>query len=197
MTSNGNGAKHRKSPSSTKQNGRQSNGSGVELNTNQSSSQLRFNGSVWCNLDIALRNLDQLFGRVVQPLGLTIIEWYILRALYERDGQHASELARAVGRAATSFTPNLDKLQDKGLLERRPDPGDRRAVRIFLTDNAEAVRDVILDSAEYIDDQVREWFSEDEFASFQSVVATLQTVEPDYSVEPASLVHHGGTLVTA
>lgn len=167
------------------------------MNTNQSSSQLRFNGSVWCNLDIALRNLDQLFGRVVQPLGLTIIEWYILRALYERDGQHASELARAVGRAATSFTPNLDKLQDKGLLERRPDPGDRRAVRIFLTDNAEAVRDVILDSAEYIDDQVREWFSEDEFASFQSVVATLQTVEPDYSVEPASLVHHGGTLVTA
>jgi DNA-binding MarR family transcriptional regulator len=167
------------------------------LNTKQSSSQLRFNGSVWCNLDIALRKLDQLFGRVVQPLGLTIIEWYILRALYERDGQHASELARAVGRAATSFTPNLDKLQDKGLLERRPDPGDRRAVRIFLTDNAEAVRDVFLDSAEYIDDQVREWFSEDEFASFQSVVATLQTVEPDYSVEPASLVHHGGTLVTA
>ena len=67
-------------------------------------STLRFDGSVWCNLDIALRNLDQVFNRVVQPLGLTIIEWYILRALYERDGQHASELARAVGRAATSFT---------------------------------------------------------------------------------------------
>ena len=54
--------------------------------------------------------------------------------LYDEDGQHASELARAVGRAATSFTPNLDKLQDKALIERRPDPGDRRAVRIYLTD---------------------------------------------------------------
>jgi len=197
MTSNGNGAKHRKGQRSTQHNGRQSNGSGVELNNHQSQSQLRFNGSVWCNLDIALRNLDQLFGRVVQPLGLTIIEWYILRALYERDGQHASELARAVGRAATSFTPNLDKLQDKGLLERRPDPGDRRAVRIFLTDNAEAVRDVILDSAEYIDGQLREWFSKDEFATFQSVLATLQTVEPDYSFEPAALVHADDSLVTA
>jgi DNA-binding MarR family transcriptional regulator len=99
----------------------------------KSTPSLRFNGSVWCNLDIALRNMDQLYRQSMQSLGLSVIELYILRALYERDGQHASELARAVGRAATSFTPNLDKLQNKGLIERRPDPGDRRAVRIYLT----------------------------------------------------------------
>jgi DNA-binding MarR family transcriptional regulator len=76
-------------------------------------SPLRFDGSVWCNLDVALRNVDQIFRQEIKPEGLTVIEWYILRALYDSDGRHASELARAVGRAATSFTPNLDKLQDK------------------------------------------------------------------------------------
>jgi DNA-binding MarR family transcriptional regulator len=145
--------------------------------------QLRFNGSIWCNLDIALRNLDQLFGRVVQPLGLTIIEWYILRALYERDGQHASELARAVGRAATSFTPNLDKLQDKGLIERRPDPSDRRAVHIFLTESAQKYREEVMDSAEQIDAQLNAMFTEGELEVFHTVLARLQTVEPDYSGE--------------
>lgn len=145
--------------------------------------QLRFNGSIWCNLDIALRNLDQLFGRVVQPLGLTIIEWYILRALYERDGQHASELARAVGRAATSFTPNLDKLQQKGLIERRPDPTDRRAVHIFLTDAAEKYRKDVTQSAEAIDAQLCDLFNEDDLEVFHSVLVRLQTVEPDYSGE--------------
>ncbi|MBI1279715.1 MAG: MarR family transcriptional regulator, partial [Anaerolineaceae bacterium] len=94
---------------------------------------LRFAGSIWCNLDIALRNLDQVYGQIIEPLGLTVIEWYILRSLYEQDGQHASELARAVGRAATSFTPILDKLQNKDMIERRPDASDRRAVRIYLT----------------------------------------------------------------
>jgi len=136
---------------------------------------------VWCNLDIALRNLDQLFGRAIQPLGLTIIEWYILRALYERDGQHASELARAVGRAATSFTPNLDKLQQKGFIERRPDPTDRRAVHIYLTSLAEQHREEVLNSARLVDQQIRKMFSDEEFETFQSIVAYLQTLEPDYS----------------
>lgn len=145
--------------------------------------QLRFNGSIWCNLDIALRNLDQLFGRVVQPMGLTIIEWYILRALYERNGQHASELARAVGRAATSFTPNLDKLQQKGLIERRPDPTDRRAVHIYLTDQAEKYRDEVTTSGARVDAYLRELFASEEFEAFLNVLSTLQSLEPDYNAE--------------
>lgn len=148
----------------------------VEKNTN-----LRFNGSVWCNLDIALRNVDQLFRRTARALELTVIEWYILRALYEQDGQHASELARAVGRAATSFTPNLDKLQDKGLIERRPDPGDRRAVRIYLTDDAKERRETVMEQAKEVDQQVEDMFDPKEFASFQEVLSILQSMMPDSS----------------
>ena len=140
---------------------------------------LRFDGSAWCNLDVALRNIDQLFRRVVRPLGLTVIEWYVLRALYERDGQHASELARAVGRAATSFTPNLDKLQQKGLIERRPDPGDRRAVHIYLTNKAEEVREDVVQSACEVDSQIKAMFSESEYQTFLAVLGTLQSITPD------------------
>jgi DNA-binding MarR family transcriptional regulator len=137
--------------------------------------QLRFSGSLWCNLDIALRNLDQIYGQVVEPLGLTVIEWYILRALYDQDGQHASELARAVGRAATSFTPILDKLQDKGLIERRPDPADRRAVRIYLTDKGHKTRDGVLSSAKQIDARIQKLVPNGDFKAFQTVLALLQS----------------------
>lgn len=154
--------------------------------SNMVQTQLRFNGSVWCNLDIALRNLDQLFNRVIQPLGLTIIEWYILRGLYERDGQHASELARAVGRAATSFTPNLDKLQQKGYVERRPDPTDRRAVHIYLTDLAKKHKNEVLNTAKEIDAEIRDLFDPSEFDAFMNVLATMQTLEPDYNADKAS-----------
>jgi len=140
---------------------------------------LRFNGSIWCNLDIALRNMDQLFRHSMQSMGLSVIELYILRALYERDGQHASELARAVGRAATSFTPNLDKLQSKGLIERRPDPGDRRAVRIYLTQSAETCREEVMENTRKIDERIEQMFTDVDFQAFQRVLAGLQNLEPE------------------
>ena len=149
------------------------------MTMNRNAKSLRFNGSIWCNLDIALRNLDQVFGQVVQPLGLTVIEWYILRALYDQDGQHASELARAVGRAATSFTPNLDKLQNKGLIERRADPADRRAVRIYLTESGKNCKKSVLDSAKAVDKELAAVFPEDEFQAFLTTLASLQNVELD------------------
>ncbi len=139
--------------------------------------KLRFDGSVWCNLDIALRNIDQIFRQVVQPLGLTVIEWYILRALYQQDGRHASDLAQAVGRAATSFTPNLDRLTDKNLVERRADPQDRRAVCIHLTDEGLKMKDDVNAAAERIDSEMKKQFSQDEFNRFLGVLSNLQTDE--------------------
>lgn len=138
--------------------------------------ELLFDGSVWCNLDIALRNVDQYFRQMIRPHDLTVIEWYILRSLYERDGQHASELARAVGRAATSFTPNLDKLQNRGLIERHPDRTDRRAVRIYLTDQGQELRDDVLESAQRIDETIESLFAPGEYAEFQNALARLQSI---------------------
>ena len=79
---------------------------------------LRFDGSLWCNLDIAMRNVDAQYRKQLNGIGLSVLEWYILRALYELDGQKPTDLARAVGRPPTSFTPNLDKLVKKGFVVR-------------------------------------------------------------------------------
>jgi DNA-binding MarR family transcriptional regulator len=98
---------------------------------NQNEVKLRFLGVLLVNLEFALTNLAAIVQHEVPEV--SPISLYILRSLGFRDGQYASELARTVGRAATSFTPNLDKLESAGLVERRPDAGDRRAVRIHLT----------------------------------------------------------------
>lgn len=91
---------------------------------------------LWLELDITLRLLSQVLMVITDRLGLSVVEFFIIRALYESDGQHASHLAKAVGRAATSFTPNLDRLEAKGWLTRKADKADRRAVTIWLTAKA-------------------------------------------------------------
>lgn len=142
-------------------------------------SNLRFDGSLWCNLDIALRNIDQIYSQSVESLGLTVIEWYILRALYEQDGQHASELARAVGRAATSFTPILDKLQHKDMIQRRPDPADRRAVRIYLTNTAQEYRQRVMETADQIEKSIHGRIENGDYSTFKNVLSALQEMAPE------------------
>lgn len=141
--------------------------------------ELLFDGSIWCNLDVALRNVDQYFRQYISPAELTVIEWYILRSLYENDGQHASALARAVGRAATSFTPNLDKLQNKGYVERQADKHDRRAVRIHLTRKGHEIREEVLQSAKELDELLANLFDSQEYQNFTHVLSQLQTLTPN------------------
>jgi len=87
----------------------------------------------WSQLEIELRAVQQIYSRIVEAYDLTVIEWQILRELMKQDCLPASKLAKRVGRVATSFTPTIDKLQIKRLVERRSDSNDRRVVCIQLT----------------------------------------------------------------
>jgi len=71
---------------------------------------------------------------------LSLIQMHVLDGLYFENGQHASSLARTTGRAATSFTPILDSLERRGLICRKDDPNDRRAIYVHLTPDGEALR---------------------------------------------------------
>jgi DNA-binding MarR family transcriptional regulator len=92
--------------------------------------------SLWHNAQQLIRLVDDLYKTVSEPLGISIAEWHVLYALYNRDSQRPNELANAVGRATTSFTPILDSLERKGWIARQADPIDRRSVRIYLTEYA-------------------------------------------------------------
>lgn len=71
---------------------------------------------------------------------------YVLKALYNEDGQKATSLAKLAGIEPTGFTPTLDCLEQAEYIQRRPSPNDRRSVLIYLTKYSPMVRDVILDA---------------------------------------------------
>jgi len=141
-------------------------------------SDLLFNGSIWCNIDLALSHIEAIYKQDVEPLGLNVVEWYIMRSLYEKDGQMPTRLAEGVGRAATSFTPILDKVQNKGLIERRQHTGDRRAVRIYLTEQGRALEEPIKASVERVEHKLQRYIKKSGWQAFQKVVLVLQDIEP-------------------
>lgn len=138
---------------------------------------LRFDGSIWCNLDIGLRNLDQIYGKALNPLDLSPIEWYILQALHERDGQHPSALARTIGRAPTAFTPILDKLERKALVLRKPDGKDRRSIFIHLTPAGREAAEAGAKAVQQTEAQIKEALDPQALAGFENVLLALQSLQ--------------------
>jgi MarR family transcriptional regulator for hemolysin len=65
--------------------------------------------------------------------GITRAQWAVLVRLERSEGLNQTELADLLDLQPITLTRLLDKLSDSGLIERRPDPSDRRAKRLFLT----------------------------------------------------------------
>ena len=65
--------------------------------------------------------------------GMTRAKWAVLARLDRFEGLKQAELAEMLDLQPITLTRLLDGLADNGLIERRPDPDDRRAKRLFLT----------------------------------------------------------------
>jgi MarR family transcriptional regulator for hemolysin len=65
--------------------------------------------------------------------GITRAQWVVLVRLDRFEGLKQSELAEMLDLQPISLTRLLDRLCESGLIERRSDPNDRRAKRLYLT----------------------------------------------------------------
>src|ERR1700737_2187866 len=82
--------------------------------------------------------------------GTTRAQWIVLFRLRQQEGLSQVDLADVLELQPISLVRLLDRLVEHGLLERRHDPKDRRANRLFLTasgrqlvDDLDSIRDSI------------------------------------------------------
>lgn len=80
-------------------------------------------------------------NRLFAGLGTTGAQWRVLARLTHTDGQRQVELAEALDMEPITLCRMVDRLEESGLVERRKDPSDRRAWRIFLSGAAAPVVD--------------------------------------------------------
>jgi DNA-binding MarR family transcriptional regulator len=86
--------------------------------------------------DVA-RLMRTTYDRRVKALGLTRSQWWVLNHLYRRDGVTQTELAETLEIEKPTLGRLLDRLEAKGWVRRADDATDRRAWRVYLTDEVE------------------------------------------------------------
>jgi DNA-binding MarR family transcriptional regulator len=88
-----------------------------------------------------VRNLSRLSGGLEDGLPLTPTQRVTLIETLEAEPVRLNDLAERLGVSPPTASRTVDALLDHGLLERAPDPADRRAVRISLTDRGRTIVD--------------------------------------------------------
>ncbi len=86
-----------------------------------------------------MKKIDRNLGESLDKFGISIPQSFILFCLLEDDGITLKEIGNRTLIDSSSMTVLVDKLEKEELVERRLDPQDRRAIRVFITDAGKVI----------------------------------------------------------
>ncbi len=124
-------------------------------------------------LSRVMRKVHRYYESSFSQYGITPAQFYVLSAVWENDGVKFKELAKSLEMDGSTLTSILDRLERQDLLERRDDPEDRRSILVYLKEKAKHSLGQITGLAEQLDQEMKERFSDEEFATFERVLDKL------------------------
>jgi len=137
-------------------------------------------------IDYALRATWQAVARMyneeAKNFGTTMAVGFTLLSIDPKTGTPSTALGPKMGMEATSLSRILKNMEEKGLIERKPNPNDGRGVLIHLTDFGLEKR---MDSKEVVmrfNHVVKENVSEDKLDCFFEVMETINKLVADKKV---------------
>ncbi|HYE44988.1 MAG TPA: MarR family winged helix-turn-helix transcriptional regulator [Caulobacter sp.] len=110
--------------------------------------------------------------------GVTAAQAGVLFYLGRDDGALIGEVAEALDAAPSAMTGLIDRMERAGLVERRADPTDGRAQRIYMTDAGRAAREAAKAGLSTVNARLTEGFSEAEVETIARWLSSLQTRFP-------------------
>ncbi len=93
----------------------------------------------WIALVRAEKAVVRELTRLLAPFGIKIAQLDMLMNLYRHPGMSQHELARRLLVGRSNITMLLPQLETQGLLRRESDASDRRVMRLYLTEDGEAL----------------------------------------------------------
>jgi len=105
----------------------------------------------------------------------------ILVPLFEEDGLRLGELARRGGLTKQTLTTLIRRVEDKGYVERRPDPDDGRAAQLFLTRKARKLEPVLVDIIQRLDRITRDLDANGDFDPISAWLRAMSQKKPKKS----------------
>ena len=128
-------------------------------------------------IDFCLRYTWQavikMYNEQAAKYDATMAHAFALLSIDPEEGTPSTALGPRMGMEATSLSRTLKTMEEKNLIERRPNPADGRSVLIHLTEDGKRKRQYSKDHVLKFNDTIRDHVSEEEILGFYKVIETI------------------------
>ena len=130
------------------------------------------------NVGLLLSDVARLMRREfdvrARDIGVTRPQWQVLTILRRNEGINQGGLAEKLEVEPITVCRMVDRLQEADLVERRPDPVDRRSWRLFLTDKAHDLVDRLRPHAAALFDEALDGLNDHERAQLTAMLDRIR-----------------------
>lgn len=121
------------------------------------------------------RLMRRRFDERARLIGVTRTQWRTLTTLKRHEGINQGGMADLLEVEPITLSRMIDRLEEANLVERRPDPADRRAWQIFLTPKALPILDQLRALAEDMVEAALYGLDEAQRTQLMASLATIRT----------------------
>tara|TARA_B110000914_G_scaffold123617_1_gene107934 strand:+ start:828 stop:1235 length:408 start_codon:yes stop_codon:yes gene_type:complete len=117
--------------------------------------------------------VQKMYNEEAGTKGSTMATGFALISIDPEKGTPSTALGPKMGIEATSLSRTLKKMEQQGLIDRRPNPEDGRGVLIHLTAFGKEMREFSKGVVFRFDEAVKEQVSEEDIKTFKKVASTI------------------------
>lgn len=122
----------------------------------------------------ASQRVRAYLARHLDELGISDIEAHLLARLAAKGPCTVAAVQQAFGLRRSTLTNALDRLERRGLLERRVHPADRRTFLLALTEQGLAAARQVVSLVDAIEARVAGQVTAEQLQAFHAVVTALE-----------------------
>lgn len=131
-------------------------------------------------IDYVLRTtwlaVNKMYNEEAAQFGTSMATGFALLSIDPENGTPSTSLGPKMGMEATSLSRTLKVMEEKGLIERKPNPDDGRGVLIYLTNFGKEKRDYSKERVLIFNNAIKNKVSEEHLKNFYEVAEVINNM---------------------
>jgi DNA-binding MarR family transcriptional regulator len=134
-------------------------------------------------LKVVWQTVANRYNQLASEFGITQSIGYLLINIDDKEGTTVSQVAALLGLKSTSLSRMLSNLEDMGLIYRESNKGDKRSVKIYLTDLGKEKRHLARVVVRKFNDYLNAHINESEKDQLAETLKKINQLTLDYKPE--------------